>query len=165
MTVLVRSARRDDMKSVCEIYNQYILESAATFEFEAHEPAEWEELYDEVIQPGSHLLVVADNDGEILGYAKTSDFNEREGYSTSVQLSIFIKPEATGQGIGSALYDEVIPLLENRWHRVYAGIALPNPGSIALHKRFGFERCALYKEVGFKLDRFWDVAWYEKALD
>lgn len=152
------------MARVCEIYNHYILESPATFELEPHEPRTWEELFDDVIEPGTHLLLVAHDDGEVVGYVKTSDFHEREAYSTSVQLSVFTDPQSAGKAIGSALYEAILPMLEGRWHRAYGGVALPNPASVALHERFGFKQCALHNEVGRKLGRFWDVAWYEKSL-
>jgi phosphinothricin acetyltransferase len=165
MAMEVRPARREDMGRACEIYNHYILTSEATFEFEPHEVAAWERLFDEVIEPGKHLLLVATESDRVVGYVKTSDFHEREGYSTSVQLSVFVDPETTAKGIGTALYGAILPLLDGRWHRAYGGVALPNDSSVALHKRFGFTRCALHSEVGRKFDRFIDVAWFEKALD
>ena len=160
----VRSARRTDMQRICEIYNHYIEETPATFELVPHSVDMWNQVFDEVIAPGKHLLLVAEVDDELIGFAKTSDFHERAGYASSVQVSVFCDPASTGSGAGRALYNELLPMLEGRWHRVYGGVALPNPASIALHERFGFERCAMYHEVGFKFDRYWDVAWYEKVL-
>jgi phosphinothricin acetyltransferase len=69
------------------------------------------------------------------------------------------------RGAGSRLYDGLFKALEGEdVHRAYAGIALPNPASIALHERFGFKRVAHLTEQGRKFDRFWDVAWYEKPI-
>jgi phosphinothricin acetyltransferase len=67
--------------------------------------------------------------------------------------------------VGSALYGELFKILEGEdVHRAYAGITLPNPASVALHRRFGFREIGVFREVGRKLGCYWDVAWYEKPL-
>jgi phosphinothricin acetyltransferase len=101
----------------------------------------------------------------VIGYASSSRFRPKPGYETSVETSIYLVPEAIGKGAGSRLYETLFKSLEGEdLHRAYAGIALPNPQSIALHERFGFKRVALYTEQGRKFGRYWDVAWFEKPL-
>jgi len=86
-------------------------------------------------------------------------------YDTSIETSVYLVPESVGRGAGSRLYEELFKALEGEAvHRAYAGIALPNPASIALHERFGFKRVAHFTEQGRKFERYWDVAWYEKPL-
>ena len=78
---------------------------------------------------------------------------------------IYLDPAWVGRGIGARLYEDLFRVLANEdVHRAYAGITLPNDASAALHERFGFERVGLFEDVGRKLDRFWDVAWFEKRL-
>jgi phosphinothricin acetyltransferase len=83
-----------------------------------------------------------------------------------VETSVYIAPDAVGRGAGTRLYEELFRSIEHEdVHRALAGIALPNPASIALHERFGFKRVALFTEQGRKFERFWDVAWFEKPLE
>jgi phosphinothricin acetyltransferase len=109
--------------------------------------------------------VVAVSDGRVIGYACSSRFRHKAAYETSVETSIYLAPESVGRGAGSRLYEELFETLEgDDVHRAYAGIALPNPASVALHERFGFKRVAHYTEQGRKFGRYWDVAWYERPL-
>ena len=83
-----------------------------------------------------------------------------------METSAYLAPELVGKGAGSRLYKALFDSLEGEdVHRAYGGIALPNPASIALHEKFGFKRVALFTEQGRKFGRYWDVAWYEKALN
>lgn len=87
-------------------------------------------------------------------------------YGTSVEVSVYLTPDAAGHGIGTRLYDALFTALATEdVHRAYAGIALPNAASVRLHERFGFAHVGTYGEVGRKFGRYWDVAWYEKRPD
>jgi phosphinothricin acetyltransferase len=82
-----------------------------------------------------------------------------------VETTVYCDPAATGQGLGSALYGELLRLLGDEGvHRAYAGVALPNEASVALHERFGFREVGTFREVGHKFGTWWDVRWYERAL-
>ena len=110
-------------------------------------------------------LLVAELDGGVAGFATSSVFRERAAYSRSVETSVYCDPSATGRGLGTALYTGLFALLATEeLHRAYAGIALPNDASEALHRRFGFREVGTYTEVGHKLDQWWDVRWYERPL-
>jgi phosphinothricin acetyltransferase len=109
------------------------------------------------------LLVVGDDD--VLGFATSSPYKDRAAYETSVELSVYLDPDATGRGLGAQLYGTLIPLIEHEdLHRAYGGIALPNPASVALHERLGFREVARYTEQGRKFGRYWDVVWLERPL-
>jgi phosphinothricin acetyltransferase len=114
---------------------------------------------------GRHQLLVADEDDRVLGYATSSPWHTRRAYETSVETSIYLAPDATGRGIGTALYARLFEELASEdVHRAYGGLTIPNPASIALHEHFGFERVAYFTEQGRKFGRYWDVAMYEKPL-
>ena len=86
-------------------------------------------------------------------------------YLHSVETTIYCDPAATGRGLGTALYRELLELLATAdVHRAYAGIALPNEASERLHRRFGFRELGTYTEVGHKLGRWVDVRWYERPV-
>ena len=105
------------------------------------------------------------SDSSVIGYACSSRWRPKPAYETSVETSIYVTPDAVGRGIGTRLYEELFKQLQGEdVHRAYAGIALPNQASIALHERFGFKRVAHFTEQGRKFDRYWDVGFYEKPL-
>lgn len=105
------------------------------------------------------------SEGRIVGYASSSRLRPKPAYETSIETSVYLSPESVCRGAGSRLYEGLFKALEGEdIHRAYAGIALPNPASIALHERFGFKRVAHLTEQGRKFDRYWDVSWYEKPI-
>ena len=163
--MLIRPGIQSDVAPINEIYNHYVRETPITFDIDPITMAqrtEWFSHYDVV---GRHRLLVAVVDERVLGYATSSPWHARRAYETSVETSIYLAPDATGRGIGSALYSRLFEELDGEdVHRAYGGLTIPNPASIALHERFGFERVAYFTEQGRKFDRYWDVALYEKPL-
>ena len=163
--VRVRAATEDDLEPLNDIYNHYVRETHVTFDLEPV-TMEWRrEWFGHYASTGPHRLLVAEAEEELIGFASSSRFRPKPGYATSVETSVYLAPDAVGRGAGKRLYEALFSSLEGEdIHRAYAGIALPNPASIALHERFGFKRVALFTEQGRKFDRYWDVAWYEKPL-
>ena len=105
-----------------------------------------------------HPFLVADRDGELLAYAYSHRFKSREAYKNSSEVSVYVKNDAKEKGIGTALYDILLPtIFSSSIHAVIAGIALPNDASIRLHEKYGFDKVAHFKEVGFKHGRWVDV--------
>ena len=102
---------------------------------------------------------------QIAGYAASSQFRTKPAYDTTVETTIYCAPEATGRGVGGALYAALFDAIRDEDIRVaIAGITLPNDASVALHERFGFHRVGLMPEVGRKFGRYWDVAWFLREL-
>ena len=164
MNEVVRPAGAGDLARINAIYNHYVLHSHATFEIEPVTMAEREDWASHYADSGRYrLLVVADDD--VLGFATSSPYHLRAAYETSVELSVYVDPDATGRGLGARLYGTLIPLLEREdLHRAYGGVSLPNASSVALHERFGFREVARYSEQGRKFGRYWDVVWLERPL-
>ncbi|MGW6569676.1 N-acetyltransferase family protein [Streptomyces sp. NPDC054975] len=168
--VQVRPGTEGDLAPLTELYNHYVRETSVTFDTEPFTPEQrrpWLRSYPE---DGPHRLMVAsdvrnETNGRILGYATSSAFRVKAAYATSVEVSVYLSPDAAGRGIGTLLYERLFEALADEdVHRAYAGIALPNEPSIRLHTRFGFRHVGTYGEVGRKFGRYWDVAWYEKRL-
>jgi len=161
----VRPASEGDLAAINDIYNHYVLESHVTFDLEAIDMDERREWFGHYAESGPHRLFVADEAGQVIGYASSSPFKSRPGYKSSVETSVYLAPDAIGKGSGARLYEELFKAIEGEGlHRAYAGIALPNPASVGLHEKFGFKRVALFTEPGSKFGRYWDVAWFEKPL-
>ena len=92
-------------------------------------------------------------------------FKSKPAYRTSVEVSIYLAQDAATLGLGSRLYKELFDRLNDQpLHRAYAGIALPNLASMALHEKFGFTQTGIFKEVGYKFEQYWDVVWLVKTL-
>jgi phosphinothricin acetyltransferase len=163
--VTVRPAEAADLGALNDLYNEYVRTTHITFDIEPMSMDARREWFSHYAATGRHRLVVAIARETLVGYASSSRFRPKPGYDTSVETSVYLAPEATGLGVGTRLYEELFATLRGEdVHRAYAGIALPNPASIALHERFGFKRAALFTEQGRKFDRYWDVGWYEKPL-
>lgn len=163
MTV-VRAALLADVPALTEIYNHYVRTSGVTFdttEFTVEARQEWFAHY---ASTGPYRLLVA-VDGDLLGYATSSPFRPKPGYLTSVETSVYLRPDATGRGLGTLLYQAIFDALAGQdLHRAYAGVALPNDASVRLHERLGFREIGTYVEVGRKFGRYWDVLWFERSL-
>jgi phosphinothricin acetyltransferase len=161
----IRWGTGKDLDALVEIYNHYVRETAITFDtepFSVHERLSWLEQFADT---GPHRLVVAEEAGRVVGYACSIRFRPKPAYVTSVETSVYLDPKATGRGIGARLYADLFDSLRGEdLHRAYAGVTHPNPASIALHRSFGFESIGIYREVGRKLGRYWDVEWFERPL-
>lgn len=161
---LVRPAVDSDLSSITDIYNHYVRTSPATFDLEPvslENRLQWMRGY----PGGRHRLFVAEDAGTIEGYATSGKVREKPGYLASIETTVYVHPEHLGKGIGKGLYAAIFAALESEdVHRAYAAIVLPNAASIALHERFGFKPAGLFREIGRKFDRYWDVQWFERAL-
>jgi phosphinothricin acetyltransferase len=164
MPPLIRPADPErDADAVAAIYAPAVTSSFATFE-EVPPPAA------EIAERMRRLLprtpwLVAELDGAVVGYAYAAPHRERPGYRWSVDISVYVAGGQQGRGIGRALYDELIPILRRQgFVNAYAGVALPNPASVALHEGIGMRRIGVYERVGWKFDRWVDVAWFGMRL-
>jgi phosphinothricin acetyltransferase len=152
-----------DLWAIVSIYEHYVAASAHTFDLEPPTEAWWTDWFSTFQADTPLRLVVAREDEGVVGYAYTGPYGKRGAYATSVTASVYVAPGERGRGLGSALYDQLLPPLEAAdVHRAYAAIALPNAASIALHERFGFVKVGHFSEQGYKFGRYWDVAWYER---
>ncbi|MEM6497567.1 MAG: arsinothricin resistance N-acetyltransferase ArsN1 family B [Pseudomonadota bacterium] len=109
--------------------------------------------------------LVADQDGDAVAYAYAGQHRARAAYRWSVDVTIYVAEAARGAGIGKALYEELLQQLQKaEFHAAFAGIALPNAGSVALHEAVGFTHVGTYQEVGFKFGSWHDVGWWQRIL-
>jgi phosphinothricin acetyltransferase len=164
MSFSIRPATVADAARCAEIYRPFVTDGWVSFETE---PPDAEEMASRIATYGaSHAWLVAqDADGKVLGYAYGSPHRTRAAYATSADVGIYVDPAAARRGIGRALYLALFPLLKEKGlHAVFAGIALPNPGSIGLHEAVGFTPVGIYREVGWKMDGWRDVGWWQRLL-
>jgi phosphinothricin acetyltransferase len=163
--LVVRDATPADLPAVAAIYTHYVLRTTITFNTEVRTPREWTDRFDQAIATGPYDLLVATIDGEVAGYVETQAFRPKPAYARSVELSVYVAPDATGAGVGGALYGGLFERLEpGPFHRAYSVIALPNDHSVAFHERWGFVHRGTLTEAGHKFGRYLDVAFFERAL-
>jgi phosphinothricin acetyltransferase len=164
MNVTTRAATADDSEALARIYNHYIRESVITFE-ETEVAAS--EMVDRVAKIDRLSLpwLVAESGGVVVGYAYAGKWKERSAYRYAVESTVYLDPNHTGRGIGTRLYKDLLTSLRaTSVHTVIGGVALPNAASVALHEKLGFTKVAQFKEVGFKFDRWIDVAYWQFVL-
>lgn len=165
MSVLIRRVEQADLPALLAIYNHYIETTAITFDLEPKTLAQRQVWLDTFQQTGRHQCFVAVKEGAPIGWACTGKLREKAAYNTSVETSIYVKPGEQGQGLGRKLYETLFAALAGQdVHRAYAGITVPNDASVGIHRAMGFNLIGVYDEVGRKFGRYWDVAWYAKAL-
>lgn len=160
---MIRNATVHDAKVICDIYDHYVQKTTITFE---EHPITVEEMQHRIAD-GSKLLpwLIAEEQGGVIGFAYAVQWKNRHAYRYTVESTIYIAPQLTGRGTGKQLYDSLISELRScSIHSVIGGIALPNPASVALHEKMGFEKVAHFKEVGWKFDRWIDVGYWELIL-
>jgi len=159
----IRPAMREDLARLTEIYNYYVVNTAVTFDIEPYTEERREVWFSQFGATGRHRLLVAEEDGIVMGYAGTTRFRPKMAYETTVETTIYCAPEAVGKGIGKQLYARLFEVLKGEdIHRFVAGYALPNAASEALHQRFGFKVVGVFSENGRKFGKYWDVCWSER---
>ena len=166
MSVTVRDATIDDLPSIAAIYTHYTLRTTTTFNIEVRTPREWRDRFQSHIVDGPYQLLVAVEGDTILGYVETQQFRPKPAYARSVEISVYVSPDALGRSIGALLFDALFARLDAdpRFHRAFSIIALPNDASIALHERFGFVYRGTLTEAGYKFGQYLDVSYYERPL-
>lgn len=158
----IRPGERRDLDAITELYNHYVRESHVTFDTEPFSVAEREPWLRQFAASGPHRLFVAVEGRRLLGYCCSAPLKAKAAYAPSVEVSVYLQPDVQRKGIGRALYESLFRDLPGV-HRCYALIALPNDASVALHARFGFREMGTMSEAGYKLGRYWDVLWMERA--
>ncbi|MEV6649251.1 N-acetyltransferase family protein [Streptomyces sp. NPDC051219] len=165
--VQVRPGTEADLDALTDIYNHYIRDTSVTFDttvFTSEQRGPWLRSHPE---DGPHRLLVAHKvpSARILGYATSSAFRPKAAYDSSVEVTVYLAPDAGGRGIGTLLYKALFEALADEpVHRAYAAVTVPNEASARLHARFGFREIGQLSEAGWKFGRYWDVRWYEKEL-
>ena len=151
-----------DAARCAAIYRPFVTDNWVSFELDAPDAVEMGRRMERHGQ--SHGWLVAEADGVVAGYAYGSPHRDRAAYDTSCDVAIYVDPAYARRGIGRALYGELLPLLGRRYHAAFSGIALPNAGSVGLHEALGFTPVGIYREVGWKMGGWRDVAWFQRLL-
>ncbi len=160
----IREAKSSDAGAIAAIYNPYVKDTVITFE---EEPVDGTEMARRIgdIRSASLPWLVAEENGQVSGYAYAVPWKARSAYRFSVEITVYLARGNGGRGLGSLLYGHLFSKLQTLGiHAVIGGIALPNQASVALHEKFGLKKVAHFQQVGFKFNRWIDVGYWERIL-
>lgn len=158
----LRLATPSDAAALLEIYRPYI---ATPVSFELTPPDETEFAARIADYGSQYPYLVCEGGGRALGYAYAHRAQERAAYGWNAELSIYLRPEATGRGLGRRLYTALMELLRLQGVKTaYGVVTVPNAASEGLHEALGFRRIGVFYNTGYKCGAWRDVAWFEKAL-
>ena len=154
----IRTAERRDLSAMLDIYNYEVKNGTATFDVEPRAGAVGEAWF-AAHNTGNHPLLVAEEDGEAVGYASLSPYREWEAYAQTVELSIYVDAAHRRKGVGDQLMQAILDYARQREdiYTVVSVITGDNEKSIRMHKKYGFEDCGRLKEVGMKFGHRLDV--------
>jgi phosphinothricin acetyltransferase len=159
---MIRKVHLTDAAAICDIYNYYVKNTIITFEEELVTEAEMKDR----INSASLPWLVFEEGNKIIGYAFTSEWKSRCAYKFTVECSVYLDHKYNGKGIGTQIYSKLLyELKELKYHTIIAGIALPNETSVMFHEKFGFEKVAHFKKIGFKFNKFIDVGYWQLDLN
>ncbi len=163
MTPHIRLAALSDAEAIATIYRPVVETTTISFETVAPDRDEMaKRLADTLV---SHPWLVCDVDGRVTGYAYATKHRVRAAYQWSVDTSVYVDAACRRSGVGRGLYQSLFAILAAQgFVNAFAGIALPNAASVALHEAVGFEPLGVYRRVGFKLGAWHDVGWYQRLL-
>jgi phosphinothricin acetyltransferase len=163
MTVEIRLATSDDAPGILAIYAPFCASSHVSFETVPPTEAAMRERIARITEQFPWL--VCEIDGEIAGYVYASQHRERAAYRWAVDVAVYVADAHRRRSVGRALYTSLLALVRDLgYFQAYAGITLPNSGSVGLHQAMGFEQVAFFPNVGFKMGQWRDVGWWRLQL-
>ncbi len=159
----IRAATPADAAELLAIYRPCVERTTVSFETQAPTVEEFAGRIGKALAGWAWL--VAEVDGRCAGYAYATSHRERAAYRWSVETSAYVHGDFHRRGLGRALYEALFPALAARGYcQAFAGIALPNEASLALHRAAGFEPIGVFRRIGFKFGAWQDVAWFQRQL-
>lgn len=164
MEIKIRDYQITDCPAILDIINDAILNSTALYDYNVRTLYTQEAIFEEKIQKG-FPVIVAEMNGEVVGFGYYSEFRFREAYKFTVEHSVYANKNCIGKGIGKLLLTELIERAKQQnLHTMIGVIDSENTNSIDFHKKFGFEEVGFIKESGFKFNRWLHSVFVQKIL-
>ena len=161
----IRPATPADLPGILEIYNDAVLHTTATYDYEPRTLEHRAAWFEERTREGYPVFVAVEGVGRVAGWSALNPFHARFGYRFTAENSIYVAADRRGQGVGKLLLP---PLIEGarvkQLHAIIAAIDAANEASLRLHAAFGFEKVGHFKETGFKFGRWLDVVYLERRV-
>ncbi|TMI72299.1 MAG: N-acetyltransferase family protein [Bacteroidetes bacterium] len=160
----IREAIETDLPQLLAIYNDIILHTTAVYDYEPH-TLEMRKQWFEMKRQQGFPVFVAEEEGTIKGFSSIGPFRAWAAYKYSVENSVYVATEMRGKGIGKLLIPPIVEAAkELKLHTIISSIDATNEASLKLHKRFGFEEVAHFRQVGWKFERWLDLKFLQLIL-
>lgn len=165
-SVSIRASEDHDVPAITAIYHHHVLHSPATFELEPPGVEEMMARRTRLLEKGFPYLV-AERDGEVIGYAYAGPYRTRPAYRFTVENSVYVRPGNLRQGVGQLLMAALLAECAQRGFRQVIAVIgdSANQASIRLHERLGFSLVGILRSVGFKFDCWYDSVLMQRKLD
>ncbi len=164
--MLVRLANENDLEQLLNIYNDIILNTTAVCQYQPHTLQMRKDWFQTKQQQGFPIFVAEDGDCCIVGFSTLGTFRNWQAYKYSVEDSIYVASDSRGKGVGKLLMPPIIEAaIKMDMHTIIAGIDATNEASLKLHRNFGFEEVACFKQVGYKFKRWLDLKFLQLILE
>jgi L-amino acid N-acyltransferase len=161
----IRPATHADLPGILEIYNDAVLTTTATYDYEPRTLEHRTQWFEERRRDGYPVFVALADDGRVAGWSALNPFHARFGYRFTSENSVYVAADRRGHGVGKLLLPPLIEGAKVRGlHAIIAAIDAENEASIRLHARFGFEQVGHFKQTGFKFNRWLDVVYMERLI-
>jgi len=162
---VIRNASVNDLPGILEIYNHVIANTTAVYHYKPHTLEMRKKWFDEKEKSGAPVLIAELKNG-VAGFATYGPFRVWPAYKYSIEHSVHVHPDFRSQGIGGMLLKRLIEIAkQNEVHTLIAGIDANNSTSIHLHKKFGFQEAAHFKQVGYKFGKWLDLKFMQLILE
>ncbi len=164
-SIVIRPAVLGDVPAILEIYNEAVLNTTASYDYEPTTLAARIQWFAEHERDGYPMFVALNEGGRVVGWASLSRYHARPGYRFTTENSVYVAADQRGRGIGRLLLAESVEAAKRKGlHAIIAAIDADNQASLRLHEGFGFEKVGHFKRVGYKFDRWLDVAYLELQI-
>ncbi len=164
-SILIRPGKFSDLPLLTEIYNYYIVNTNIAFDTEEMTVDDYKPWFDKYSDSGPYRLFVAELDGDVVGSAGSRQYRDHPAFVETVEFGIYLNSKAQGKGIGKKLYSALFEALKGeKIHLVVAGVALPNPASVALHKSMGFSEVGVFDQYAQKHGQYISSMWLQKRV-
>jgi phosphinothricin acetyltransferase len=162
---LFKEANIDELSFVLDLYNYYILNSTATFDYETITMEELQVRLSYENKKYRTFLICDTTEKNVIGFCFLKQFRKKPAYDRTAEIGVYLKPDSTGKKIGQLIIRFLEEYAkENQIEAIIAIISSENVNSIKLFEKTGYERCAHYKEIAIKFNRHLDLLSYEKIL-
>ncbi len=159
-------ATRDHLPAILAIYNEAVLNTTATYDYEPRTLEHRIAWFEEHLRDRYAVFVALDESSTVVGWSALNQFHDRVGYRFTTELSVYVAAAHRGKRVGRQLLPPLVDAARRRGcHAMIAGIDAENEASIRLHATLGFEKVGHLKQVGFKFGRWLDVVFMELRLE
>ena len=165
MKIAIRPYQTEDTQAILDIINYNILHSTALYDYNIRTYEQQKAILDDKLAK-NFPVIVAEADGQVVGFGMYSEFRFREAYKFTVEHSVYVANDYHGKGIGNLLLAELITLAKvQKLHTMIAVIDAENQGSVSFHEKFGFKTVGIIKESGYKFNRWLHSVFMQLILE